>query len=323
MEWRNYRVNSFDLVNGQGYLYAHKTDIDLVFTGTATSGTTQEVTLHKTAESDGLDFPAWNLVGNPFAVIAYPVEDYDFYTLSGDATLIVEVNDDFNSIEAMEGIFVNAENDGDVLTFTTSPTTKTGKGFVLNLSQNHGLIDRAVVRFGEGRTLPKFQIKKNSTKVYIPMDGQDYAVVRSEEVGEMPVSFKAEENGNYTLSLSALNTEFGYMHLIDNLTGNDVDLLQTPSYSFEAKTTDYESRFKLVFATGNSNNDNFAFFSNGSFVINNEGNASLQVIDVTGRILSSETINGCANINVNGAAGVYMLRLMNGDNVKVQKVVVK
>jgi hypothetical protein len=324
MEWRNYRVNSFELVNGQGYLYAHKTDIDLVFTGTATSGTTQEVTLHKTAESDGLDFPAWNLVGNPFAVIAYPVEDYDFYTLSGDATLIVEVNDDFNSIEAMEGIFVNAENDGDVLTFTTSPTTKTGKGFVLNLSQNHGLIDRAVVRFGEGRTLPKFQIKKNSTKVYIPMDGQDYAVVRSEEVGEMPVSFKAEENGNYTLSLSALNTEFGYMHLIDNLTGNDVDLLKTPSYSFEAKTTDYESRFKLVFATGNNgNDDNFAFFSNGSFVINNEGEATLQVIDVTGRILKSENINGCANVNVNAAPGVYMLRLINGDNMKVQKVVVR
>ena len=41
--------------------------------------------------------------------------------------------------------------------------------------------------------------------------------------------------------------EFSYLHLIDNLTGNDVDLLATPSYSFEAKTTDYDLRFKLVF----------------------------------------------------------------------------
>ena len=108
------------------------------------------------------------------------------------------------------------------------------------------------------------------------------------------------------------------------MTGADVDLLQTPSYSFEAKTTDYESRFKLVFATGdNSNDDNFAFYSNGSFVINNEGNAELQVIDIMGRIVKSESINGCANVSVNGAAGVYMLRLVNGDNVKTQKVVVK
>ena len=40
-------------------------------------------------------------------------------------------------------------------------------------------------------------------------------------------------------------------------------------------------------------------------------------------MLSSEAISGSASINVDGAAGVYMLRLINGDNVKVQKVVVK
>ena len=143
-------------------------------------------------------------------------------------------------------------------------------------------------------------------------------------MGELPVSFKAEENGSYNLSLSSEEVSFAYLHLIDNMTGADVDLLETPSYSFEAKTTDYESRFKLVFATGdNSDDDNFAFFSNGSFVINNDGEATLQVIDVTGRILSSESINGCTNVNVNAASGVYMLRLINGDNVKVQKVVVK
>jgi len=77
-----------------------------------------------------------------------------------------------------------------------------------------------------------------------------------------------------------------------------------------------------VFATGeNGNSDTFSFFSNGSFVINNEGNATVQVIDITGRIINSETINGCANVNVNAAPGVYMLRLINGDNMKVQKVV--
>ena len=117
--------------------------------------------------------------------------------------------------------------------------------------------------------------------------------------------------------------ELEYLHLIDNMTGSDVDLLSTPSYSFEAKSTDYANRFKLVFATGNASDDNFAFFSNGSFVINNESNATVQVIDVTGRILSSETITGSANVNVNAAPGVYMLRLVNGDNVKVQKVVVR
>jgi len=193
----------------------------------------------------------------------------------------------------------------------------------MNLIQNRGnVIDRAIVRFGEGRQLPKFQLNPNHTKVYIPMDGKDYAVVRSEEVGEMPVSFKAENSGSYTLSFNNENVEFCYLHLIDNMTGADVDLLANPSYSFNASTTDYAQRFRLVFATGNTDEE-FAFFSNGSFVINNEGNATLQIVDVTGRIIKSESINGCANVNVNATAGVYMIRLINGENMKVQKVVVR
>ena len=141
-------------------------------------------------------------------------------------------------------------------------------------------------------------------------------------MGEMPVNFKAENNGSYTLSVNSNNVEFAYLHLIDNVTGADIDLLQTPSYSFEAKTTDYASRFKLVFATGN-NSETFAFFSNGSFVINNEGEAVLQLIDITGRIVRCESIDGCANVSVNVVPGIYMLRLVNGDSVKVQKVIVK
>jgi len=86
--------------------------------------------------------------------------------------------------------------------------------------------------------------------------------------------------------------------------------------------TDYESRFKLVFVSicedANGDNEAFAFFNNGSFVINNEGKATLQVVDVNGRILKSESINGCANVNVNAVDGVYMLRLINGNSVKVQ-----
>ena len=36
-------------------------------------------------------------------------------------------------------------------------------------------------------------------------------------------------------------------------TGADIDLLQTPSYTFEARTTDNTSRFKLVFSVNEGN----------------------------------------------------------------------
>ena len=145
----------------------------------------------------------------------------------------------------------------------------------------------------------------------------------AETCGEVPVCFMANENGSYRLSFNTEDVTFGYLHLIDNMKGADVDLLETPSYSFEAKTTDYANRFKLVFATGHAADDGFAFLSNGGWVINNDGQATLQVVDMTGRVLSSENINGCCVKNLSVASGVYMLRFINGDSVNVQKIVVK
>jgi len=116
---------------------------------------------------------------------------------------------------------------------------------------------------------------------------------------------------------------FGYLHLIDNLTGADVDLLETPSYTFEAKTSDYASRFKVVFMTEENNlnnNDSFAFISNGDIIINGQG--TVQVVDALGRIVISR--DGVHAISTNEMAkGVYMLRLIDGDNTKTQKIIVK
>ena len=43
---------------------------------------------------------------------------------------------------------------------------------------------------------------------------------------------------------------------------------------------------------------------------------------MTGRVLSSEQINGSYNKSLNLSAGVYVLRLSNGNVVKTQKVVI-
>ena len=153
-------------------------------------------------------------------------------------------------------------------------------------------------------------------------------MVRGTNEGEMPVSFKASENGTYTISTNAENVEMNYLHLIDNMTGADVDLLATPSYTFDARTTDYTSRFRLVF-NGNSIDENtnasetFAFFNGESWSVSNQGEATLQVVDVMGRIVNTQNINGNATINLNETPGIYMLRLVNGNNVKVQKIVVR
>ena len=71
----------------------------------------------------------------------------------------------------------------------------------------------------------------------------------------------------------------------------------------------------------------FAFFRNGNWIIANpsigSAPATLQVIDLNGRILSSETINGGVSKAIEAAPGVYVIRLINADDVKAQKIVVR
>lgn len=314
-EWRNYECNNFNLTAGKGYLYANSQDVTLTFSGSAYYGS-GEVTLSKTGN---VRFSGWNLVGNPFAQTAYITKP--FYTMNGDGTEIIPGTG--NSVGAMEGIFVIAENDGETMTFSKSMPAKAEGQIVLNVNQGEATLDRAIVCMGEGSMLPKFMLNENSTKVYITQEGQEYAVVRVADAGIIPVSFKATHDGTYSISVNVDDTDVKYLHLIDNMTGADIDVLQTPNYSFEATKDDYTSRFKLVFATGTSEEESFAFFTNDNWIISNDGEAVLQVIDVNGRVLSSEEIHGSQSKYINAAPGIYLLRLINGDNVKVQKIVIR
>ena len=178
--------------------------------------------------------------------------------------------------------------------------------------------------FDEGSQLGKFYFGEQSANIYLPQGGEDYAIAYSDKQGEMPLNFKANENGTYTLTINPEGVEVGYLHLIDNMTGADVDLLANPSYSFNAKVTDYESRFRLVFAAADEAvcgpSEAFAFISDGNIIVNGEG--TLQVIDLTGRVIfTGDAMN---RVSTNGMMpGVYVLRLINGDDVKVQKIVLK
>ena len=322
-EWRNYEATPFNLVPGTGYLYAKKATTEnptysFELTGTPYAGNgTIDLDYDANAE-----FPGFNLIGNPFGTNANL--DLPYYRLNSDGSAL-NTSTESTQVFVMEGVFVEATSA--IRTATFSPAAKRVSQLNVKVTRNRGaVLDNAIIRFDNGAVLGKFQLNPNSTKLYITEGNQDFAVVRSNNEGEMPVSFKAAENGNYTLSVEAENVEASYLHLIDNMTGADVDLLATPSYSFDARTTDHENRFRLVFnANGVEENtmSNFAYFNGSSWTVNNMGEATLQVVDVMGRVLSTETISGNTEVNLNQAAGVYMLRLVNGNDVKMQKVVVK
>lgn len=317
LEWINIKDGNTPLQPGKGYLYAREQGATLTFSGTPITESPYVVDL---VYDENADLPGWNLIGNPYATQA--TLDQPFYRLEEGGSEVSSTTES-TSINAMEGVFVHATAAG-TATFTTG--SKSSQTVSLNLVRNDraaSLVDRAIVRFDQGGTLPKFMLDPTNTRVYIPQDGEDYAVATCGDDNVMPVSFKAKENGSYTLKVSIDNVEMGYLHLIDNKTGNDIDLLATPSYTFEANSHDYAERFSLVYATTDGLNESFAFFNGSNWIIENGGKALLQVVDVTGRVLRSEQISGNAEIDLGNVAGVYVLRLINGNDTKVQKVVVR
>ena len=328
-EWQNYKADNFNLAAGQGYLYANDYG-GFINMGGIMAATAADVTI---TEVSGKPFAGWNLIGNP-----YPCNvtiDKPFYRLAeGGAVLATEATDNTVAIAPMEGVFVCADGT-ETVSFTKAPTTSTTGGrnlLSMRVSRNRSSkddrvdTDNAIVRFGEGDMLRKLVLNPDLSQLYVAQDGTDYAIVNAEAEGELPVSFRAATNGSYTFSVAAEEVEMNYLHLIDHKTGADVDLLQTPYYTFTAQTTDYESRFRLVFATDSSTSSetgNFAYYNGSQWVVSSEADATLQVIDVMGRVLSSQSINGDAEVSIDRAAGVYLLRLINGSDVKVQKIIIQ
>ena len=334
-EWQNYKAQteSFVLENGQGYLYANADEVNVIFKGEFNEEETKEVELAYDADAE---FAGWNLVGNPFPVSAYANKSY--YTMNEDGTA-VEPNMVFSAtpIPACTGVMVKADDQGESVVFnTTAPETASNQGGLrIALSQvvdrdgpstgSGALQDKAIISFNAGDRLEKFVFNKNNAKISIPQGGKDLAIACAEKQGEMPLNFKATKNGIYTLSVDVENADVDYLHLIDNLTGVDVDLLQTPDYVFAAKTTDYASRFRLVFSVcGDADGDNgtFAFINNGNIIVTGaEDDAVLQIVDVLGHVIVSTDV--ARNVSTNGMTpGVYVLRLIQGEKVKTQKMVI-
>ena len=337
LEWENWKTqgsdhDQFDLELGKGYLYAHNPDIDAVFIGELVNPQNGGVQVRYSTNNPDPRMYGWNLIGNPFACNAYINRSY--YKMNDDGNGIQVVGNNA-AIMPCTGIMVKTENtSGETVTFTKEPQTNEAKGD-LNITlakagtRGNTFIDNAIVTFNKDKELSKFYMVQSDANIYFPQNSEEYAIAYSQGWGEMPLNFIANTDGHYSLGISSKDVCFNYLHLVDNMTGADIDLLKTPSYSFDACTTDYKSRFKLVFISGSgfvgedSDNDNFAFISNGNWIISNNGEATIQVIDMAGRILNSKRIDGSCNISFNVVPGLYVLRLINGENVRTQKIVIE
>lgn len=336
--WENYRVGHADFTtfeNGRGYLYANSNTFTPVFTGDLNyDDVVRPITCTGTEALSG-----FNVIGNPFPHIIYKgaggaIDDNSlaagYYTLTFKGEWESHTFDE--PIMPEQGIMVKATTSKD-LTITKETNAASSESMAKNdisrlkltVSGEKGE-DRAYVYFGEGIGLNKIEhLSDVSPMIYIANDGGDYAIAMlDEETERFGLSFKAKAVDRYTLNVNA-DGNFNYLHLIDKLTGEEVDLLIQNDYSFIGSPVDPEERF-LVKSRDYSDvdelmeNTTFAYVSNGDIVVSGEG--TMQLIDMTGRVVETRGISGAETV-CKPSSGVYIVRIVNGTNVKIQKIVVR
>ncbi|MBO7470126.1 MAG: InlB B-repeat-containing protein [Bacteroidales bacterium] len=305
---------------GTGYLYASKEGNTISVAGVI-QPLSNDNTATVTLANDG-----WNLIGNPLTCKV--TVDCAFSELVNASAV---TNKEANSvINPCQGIAVYG-NAGTEVTFTKAATqdavapsnnnslqmtlakTITSRGDV-----STKVVDNAVVSFKESKCMPKFNMIGSNTKLFIPQDDEEYSIVFSDRQGDVPLYFKANETGTYTISFAGDEMSLNGIYLIDILAEEEIDLSVNPSYTFIGSPADRMARFKIVFrnANGDGTSDIFAYQSGNDIIVSGEG--ELQIFDVMGRMVSRQRVNGVETVNVK-SQGVYIFRL----NDKTQKIVVR
>ena len=318
-EWENYKVHNFNLEVGKGYLYARKTDVVMEVSGTPYDGEGYIDLVY----DEGSVFKGFNLIGNPYTTAAGI--DMPYYKLDDETGSYFDATLEDVDVELMTGVLVQATATVTQAKFTPADSGKRGNEIpAVNIvaSKDGNAFDKVIIRFDGGATLGKFQ--EEGTRIYIPQNDDEYAIANAES-SVMPLNFNSEDFGTYTISVDLNGTDIPFMHLLDDLTGANIDLLVEPSYTFTASANDTEDRFRLVFDATSLDE----IYANGIFTYQNgdelivTGDGTLQVYDLMGRLVCSQEINGSKRLSASlFDTNVYIFKLV-GESIRTQKVVVR
>ena len=324
--WRNYKKHEFNLNLSQGYLYRNN-GAELHFAGYNNQATYYEIALSYASTEPNLR--GFNLIGNPYPqnITMSDVTVNNEGTLTGGYVLSnagawsAEVA---ATIAPAQGFLVQIDKAG-VTARITKPTggskSRANHDYLKFIVANSQYEDAAFVLFEEGYGLNKIDHRNaDIPMLYVLKDKQNFAIATmSDDTKSFNLNFKAMTTGKYTLSYKA-DGNFSYLHVIDRLTGEDVDMLLEGEYSFIASPIDSENRFivRLEYSAGSeiSESSVFAYQSGNDIIVNGEG--ELQIFDMMGRRVLTQYVSGVETINLQ-LNGVYIFRL----NEKTQKIVVK
>ena len=333
LEWLNLKNHATDFEStfqqGRGYIVSYEAQTTADFKGLLYNGKTFTFTDIK-AKDDSKHVYNFYLLGNPFSFNMNWNEVTATDVYNGYATInSVDGSYDYHTdgtINVGDGFFVISTGPAASLTYGATRKAHKEKCHSLNVvSSNFYGLDNVIINL-DGNSDYGFKklnnINADISDIYISNSDERYGIFSFDDnTNEVPVSFKATKTGEHRISIDA-EGEFEYITLVDKFTGIETDMLKN-SYSFKVLSTGGDrERFTVKFSKKTKDaSENFVYQSGNELIINAEG--QVQIIDVMGRIVYSNEINGDDRINIghlNKAA--YIIRLTNEDENKTQKIVV-
>ena len=270
----------------------------------------------------------FNLLGNPFSFNM----DWKKVTATNLVNGYAYVNKDGGyeysktaKIEEGDGFLVKVAGKDPTMSYNAkSRKTENESNFLNIVSSGKAGNDNVIIKLdGEQDNFPKLEnFNDDIALVYVTDNDIAYGIYNcNSEVQEVSLVFKASRMGEYNLHIEP-NGNFDHVTLVDLYNGAETNML-TSSYSFTAIPKENGKRFVLKFAKGEgAAEDKFAFLSGNELIVETEG--TVQIIDVMGRMVYSNDVTSDNNrIDVskfNTAA--YIIRLINDNGVKTQKIVV-
>ena len=329
LEWVNYKGHAgvdFEdkFQQGRGYLASYETESVVEFAGVLNNETGFTFDgINMVNEED--HYANFYLLGNPFAFNM----DWDNVTAEGLASGLAVVTLDGNYkyavdtvINVGDGFFVMVTGAEPSLTYNSNVRSRRVKhNFINIMASSKAGSDNVILNFADNdeEGFAKLEnFNKEIAEIYVKEDNRRYGIMNYEkDVEEIELYFDAKRMGEYTIN-AVTEGEFESVILVDRNEGVETDLL-TSSYTFKALSSDSPDRF--IIRMGNDVvDDKFVYLSGDELVINAEG--LVQIVDVMGRIIYSGEQNGVNRVDVSGLNSTYIVRNVNNNEVKTQKIVV-
>ena len=336
LEWINYKGHDdfeTEFQQGHGYMASYHTEGTAYFEGYLSYESNYRFSdkLKYHGDDPKAQIDNFHLLGNPFTfdmdwskvTAENLVDGYAVITTDGNWSYATS-----GTIKAGDGFFVKVTAEDPILNYNVAASTRSRRAdnessFINIIASSKAGKDNVIIAFddSDNEGFDKLEsFNENISEIYVKENGKRYGILNYDEnVEEIELYFDAHKMSEYTINAIS-SVDYASVVLVDRFSGVETNLLES-SYTFQAMTDDKRDRFVLRMSK-DVVDESFVYRSGNELIVNAEG--KVQILDVMGRVVyNSDIVDSNHRINISAFnSAAYIIRVVNTNEVKTQKVVI-